>query len=220
MRRGTGSSRPVTRVGVRRRKRASALPVPVVTIPQWTIGGRTIQKRWITAGALVLALLSTSACGSTGGSGNGKPNPGPTRLVTPRQGPAPNPNPDHGPPIRNKTPGPVAGDPNPHDKREYVIFVAWTPAKEFAEIDGRIGQAETIRRFEKSGGTYSKTGSTWAGQRIVVTAAWTELSYRRLGNQGTIGQITCAIDVDGRQVSHQQTPPYGRPRGVACTAVA
>jgi hypothetical protein len=162
----------------------------------------------------VLLLAGAEGCPAEGnGSGNGKPNPGPTRLVTPHQGPPPNPNPDHG----ANTPGPVAGDPNPHrDERAWIIFIAWSPGKESVTIEWEVGR-KVGRSREYSGGTLSPppSGIARKGERFSVDAVWAPISYGRIDSAATIKIVVMA---DGKEVCEQETPFRAGKRPVAGTA--
>lgn len=159
-----------------------------------------MNRRRATAILAALAMLAL-ACEGGGGdngekSGNGRANPGATRLVTPRV-PAntPNPNPD----TRAKTPAPVAADPDPHDWHVYGLLGAWSPAHEFVEIDWQMGNSQPFGGpFEKRDGSWSKVERRHGKQFISISLKWTDYSWERVSKQGG-RRLVCDALVDGKR---------------------
>lgn len=154
------------------------------------------MMRKLTAVGLALAavlLSGAEGCESSGDSGKGgKPYQtagGPVRL--------PEPKPDHQPTPLGKTPGPVAGDPDPHDCHDYSLFATWAPAKEFVKIDWEIGTDGPDFPLERSGGSWSRS-RRWCGDAMVtLSVKWTDISKHAIQKRGQGGKVTATILVDG-----------------------
>jgi hypothetical protein len=169
--------------------------------------------------ALALATLAVLLTGCEPVASD-RPAPGPTRFVTPRQGATPNPNPDKNvpqPPAR--TPGPVNGDPTAHSIA-YNIVVTCSPGADFVDIEWSAGRSQGGKSQRMCQGGFQREGRVWQGERLNISAEWTELSYRSLGRKSIIGTITVSIALSAGPGCRQETPPYGRPRGAACATKA
>lgn len=175
-------------------------------------------RRVVTAlllGALTVTLSAgAEGCRETGKGGTVDDGTG--AQPEPQRIPVPRPNPDHGP-AQPATPGPVAGDPNPHvDERNWIIFWAWSPANEFVDIEWNVG-ASGERSRERRGGTYSRSGVGRKGDRYSIDAEWTEISYGRLDSAATIKIV---LVVGGKEQCERETEfRPGKPpgRGTDCT---
>lgn len=168
-----------------------------------------ISKAWIAAG--IAAFAVALACG----------DPLPTDPDNPQRAATPAPNPDTGPGGRaQRTPAPVAADPNPEDVRKWRIQVAWAPTNGFVEIEWRVGSDSGGPR-EYAGPSWDREGTTWKNSELYVSAKWTELTYRELGQKNTTGSIIIrawlATPQGWRIICDESTPLSGnRPRGTQC----
>lgn len=151
-----------------------------------------MMRKWTVVGLALAAVLLSGAEGCQGADGaSGKPTPyrtagGPVRL--------PQPQPDHGA-GGPKTPAPRNADPAPHDQHTYAIFVSWTPASEFVEIDWEPDGP--FRPKQVSGGKFSRSGRVSGNVRVSVQAEWTSISRNNIMRRSSLGSITCVVVYDG-----------------------
>lgn len=140
---------------------------------------------------IMCVLFILTAVLTSGTHCNNQPHPVKTGAPsTPFNPPAPRPHPDHGP----KTPQPKPADPEPHYEHTCSIFVSWSPAKLFVEIDWEPNGPLVVR--EHSGGTFSRNLKVYGDGRCSVQAVWTDLSNK---NKATPpGDLTCLVTFDGQ----------------------
>lgn len=161
--------------------------------------------------AILAALVLMSACEPESGerTDSGLPKRNPVTPAPPRV-------------TGVKTPGPIAGDPKPENKRAVYLRVACAPLDEYVEIDWQAGPAHGGHiREKKCFPAWEREVEVWHPATITFSARWTEISFRDMTRKSTGGSIELLVTINKEIKCSAGTPLVASPipRGTSCPTI-
>lgn len=150
------------------------------------------SSKSVIAALCITLLLLSGAEGCQSGDGD-------LAQQEPKPIDVPRPNPDTRPDLPRKTPGPIAGDPNPHDRKIYTLIVAWHPTSDFVSIDWKVGSSGALFSREHRGGEWSETVEiNGKAVNAHINAKFTQSSWDGIKKRKVSSFLSCKILVNGK----------------------
>lgn len=171
------------------------------------------SSKSVIAALCITLLLLSGAEGCQSGDGD-------LAQQEPKPIDVPRPNPDTRPDLPRKTPGPIAGDPNPHDRKIYTLIVAWHPTSDFVSIDWKVGSSGALFSREHRGGEWSETVEI-NGKAVPasISADWTQSSWDSIKRRKVTSFISCKILVNN-QIRGPSAAKETGGRGLDCSVLS